>query len=713
MRVEPFNPATLEARTVTERRMRLATLVLVLTAPAVLLMADLHWRTGFDAWKVIHLVLFTILFAQLAFGAAQAWTGFWLRRKGGDPLRITATLDPRDAGVLPARTAVIMPICNEEVGRVTEGMRVIYESVRADGKLANCDFFILSDSPDLNHWIEEEAAWLALVQKLDAHGRLFYRKRRGGINKKAGNVADFCRRWGRHYQYMVVLDADSIITGRAVSTLVRLMERNPSVGLIQAVPGLVNGETILARVQQFAGRLYGTVFATGLNYWQLGEANYWGHNAIIRVQPFIRHCSLPELPGGGPFGGRILSHDYVEAALMRRAGWQVWLATDLPGNYEECPANLVDFAKRDRRWLQGNLQHTRLIVARGFHAVNRLHFVLGIFAYVASPLWFALLMVSCVVAWRAHGAPHPELAARALPWSFTTQAMTLLALTLVLLFAPKVITLLDLRRRPDEAAGYGGWGSLIASVVAETITFTFIAPILMLFHTKFVILTLCRRTISWGSQRRGRAGASAWHEAVAAHGGQMAFGAALAFVVWRISPSLAAWMAPLLAGMLLAIPISYLTGSVAFGQKIRRWGLFATPEERAPGPELADLSGAVEQLEAAKAAADDPSHRGILESVLDPFVNAAHASLLRAKDEPSLATGLRLADLRRRLMREGPEGLTNEERRAVLSDVDSMVQLHETVWATPAAQLAPWWRMALARYQSLAPVPVTALTRAA
>ena len=252
MRVARFDPISLDPKTVTQRRMRVATLVLVLTAPAVLLMADLHWRSGFDFWNAAHLLLFTILFAQLAFGVAQAWIGFRLRRAGGDPFRIMRTLDPDDYGTIHASTAVIMPICNEEVGRVIEGLGAIYESVAANRQLANCDFFLLSDSPDPNHWVEEEAAWLALIQRLGAHGRIFYRKRRGGINKKAGNVADFCRRWGNRYRYMVVLDADSIITGHAVAQLVRMMERNPKVGLIQAVPVLVNGDTILARVQQFA-----------------------------------------------------------------------------------------------------------------------------------------------------------------------------------------------------------------------------------------------------------------------------------------------------------------------------------------------------------------------------------------------------------------------------------------------------------------------------
>ena len=715
MNITKFDPATLDPTIVTQRRMRVATLVLLLTAPAVIVMADLHWRSGFDVWKAAHLLLFTVLFAQLAFGAAQALIGFWLRQKGGDPLRIIHTLPLRDETPMEAATAVIMPICNEDVHRVIEGLRVIYESVQANGQLRNCDFFLLSDSPDPNHWIEEEAAWLALVQKLNAHGRIFYRKRRVGINKKAGNVADFCRRWGSHYRYMVVLDADSIISGDAVSRLVRLMERNPTVGLIQAVPLLVNGETVLARVQQFAARLYGTIFAGGLNYWQLGEGNYWGHNAIIRVQPFIHHCSLPELPGDGPFGGRILSHDYVEAALMRRAGWQVWLATDIPGNYEECPGNLVDFAKRDRRWLQGNLQHARLIVARGFHAVNRLHFILGILSYVASPLWFALLLISCVIAFRARNAvAGGALEAHAtLPWSFTSQAIGLFVGTLILLFAPKVLALLDVRKRPDDVAAFGGWRSLWKGVVAETFVFTLVAPILMLFHTKFVVLTLCRRTISWGSQRRGKAGESAWAEAVSAHTGQTIFGFVLAMVVARLSPALAWWMSPLLAGMLLSIPISYLTGSSTTGQRISRWGIFLTPDETNPSAELQDLTKALETPAAGRPPEPDlaPNY-GLLQAILDPFVNAAHTSLLRAKDDPPLSRELRLAELRDKLVREGPDSLDAQERMALLSDLDSMVALHDAIWSAPSNQLSPWWQQALRHYDLVGAPPQTAFTRA-
>ena len=715
MNLQSFNPTDIDPQIVTRRRTTVASAVLLLTAPAVALMADLHWQTGFDFWKVAHLLLFSILFAMIAFGAVQATVGFLLRRRGGDKFEVLRTLGAGERPIIYAPTAVIMPICNEDVRRVMEGLRVTYESVQANGQLTNCDFFILSDSTDPNRWVEEEAAWLSLVQELDAHGRIFYRKRRVGINKKAGNVADFCRRWGNQYRYMVVLDADSIMTGEAVVTLVQLMERNPRVGLIQAVPALANGETILARVQQFASRLYGTIFAAGLNYWQLGEANYWGHNAIIRIKPFIRHCSLPELPGDGPFGGRILSHDYVEAALMRRAGWQVWLATGLGGNYEECPANLVDFAKRDRRWLQGNLQHTRLIVARGFHVVNRLHFLLGILSYLASPLWFSFLLISCVIAYRENGSAWAQaVQSHALPWSLGAQALGLFVGTMLLLFLPKVLSLIDLKSRPLELAKFGGWARVAAGVVAETLTFTLIAPVLMLFHTKFVILTLCRQTISWGTQRRGRAGASAWREAISAHAGQTIFGIALTLFVASFAPSLVWWMSPLLLGIILSIPLSYLTGSPEIGDAVKRRGIFATPEETDPEPELQRLSSALAQPDKGRPMLPElAGFHGVLQAVLDPYVNAAHVSLLRAKEDPPPATELRLAELRERLVHEGPEGLTTRDLVALLADVDSMVALHEQVWSTPSEQLAPWWRAALQYYQVLAPPPQTAFTRAA
>ncbi len=719
MKVAPFNPASLDRRVVMRRRALVLALTLLLTAPGVLLMADLHWHTGYDLAKVVHLLLFVLLFSLVAFGAVQALVGYFIRRRGGDPLTISRSVDfDADGDALPVPVAVVMPICNEEVRRVMEGMRATFESVQRTGLLPNCDFFLLSDSTQPNQWVAEEAAWLAMTQQLDAHGRMFYRKRRVGINKKAGNIADFCRRWGKHYRYMVVLDADSIMSGEAIVTLVRLMERNRRVGLIQGVPLLVNGETILARLQQFATCLYGRLFSTGLNFWQLSEANYWGHNAIIRLAPFIRHCSLPELPGDGPFGGRILSHDYVEAALLRRAGWQVWLATDLEGNFEECPANVIDLAKRDRRWLQGNLQHAKLIVARGFHVVNRLHFTLGILAYLASPLWLCFLILSSVITWHAvrmgvDPAANINSFATTLGWSMRTEALALFGLTLVLLFLPKMVSLADLRGRSSDIAAFGGWRRLLAGVGLETVVFTLLAPVLMLFHTKFVVLTLARQSVTWGSQRRGREGASAWGEAVEAHWGHTLVGIVAALVTYRIDPLLTAWMSPVLGGLVLSIPLSFLTGSLPIGNAFQRHGLFATPVESRPAPEVVAINTALARSSSNEIPDALRGDYGLLQAILDPYVNAVHLSLLRAKEEIPPDTEVRFAVLRQKLLREGPAKLSARDKLALLMDADAMAALHEEIWSTPGDRLAPWWQQALRHYSLAAPTPETPFARAA
>jgi membrane glycosyltransferase len=712
-----FDPSLLAPEEASRRRHGIITLVLLLAGPAVLTMADLHWRTGFDPWRIVHLALFTLLFILIALGAAQSLVGYSLRRKGGDRCSIGNTLDEVASDKeVSGRTAVVMPICNEDVARVMEGVRVIFESLERTRKMQDCDFFILSDSTDPNCWIAEEAAWLALTRELHAQGRIFYRKRRLGINKKSGNLADFCRRWGKLYRYMVVLDADSIMTGDAILRLIRLMERNPRVGIIQGVPLLTNGETVLARIQQFASRLYGPVSAAGLNYWQLGEANYWGHNAIIRLAPFIKHCSLPELPGEGPFGGRILSHDYVEAALMRRAGWQVWLVTDLEGNYEECPPTVIDLAERDRRWLQGNLQHTRLIAAKGFHPVNRIHFLLGILAYLASPLWLAFLVISVVIADRLRfsdqgSLPLAGFAAYA-HWSYTGEALSLFAYTITLLFLPKVLSLLDLRSRPAEVAAFGGWDGLWASVLLETLIFTLLAPVLMLFHTWFILLTLLGQKVSWGAQRRGAGADSALAEATMANSAHTVLGVLGAMIAYNIDPYLALWMSPILAGLILSIPLSYFTGSLPAGLAFRRNGIFETPEESRPFPELVELVAATE----ARRDAPLPPQRlrsnyGLLQAILDPYVNAVHVSLLRAKDDPSPATEERFVALRATLLREGPDALEARDRKALLMDAESMHLLHYEVWSTPGRLLASWWQSALQYYTRLAPAPRTAFSR--
>jgi membrane glycosyltransferase len=708
----------LDPAVVGRRRVLVGTLVLVLLLPAVFLMADWHYRTGFDALKAVHLALFTVLFGLIAFGAVQAVVGFWVRR-GGDRWQITAGESATAPLPDEAATAVVIPVYNEDPGRVLEGLRVIYESIERTGQIGVFEFFILSDSTDPNRWIEEEAAWVALTRQLGARGRIFYRRRRSNTNRKAGNIADFCRRWGRRYRYMVVLDADSIMSGETIVELVRRMEGNPGTGIIQTVPRLALGETAFARLQQFASRLYGPLFVPGLAYWQMDEGNYWGHNAILRTAPFIEHCSLPELPGAEPFGGRILSHDYVEAALMRRAGWAVWLATDLAGSYEESPPNVIDHAKRDRRWLQGNLQHAWLLAARGLRAVNRVHLVLGIMAYASSPLWLAFMVLSLgLVARETRETPDAASLLAAADGGGalgggTAQGVGLFAATLALLFLPKVLALVDLGLHRDELARWGGWGRLLPGVAVETLAFTLLAPVFMLFHTKFLFLTLAGRGVQWVTQRRGQDGAIEWREAILTHAEHTLFGFALAAAAWWASPAAFFWMLPVASGLWLAIPVSLILGQVDAGQRLRRLGVLAVPEERQPPDELRILSErlALRRRHVVPLPALTADH-GLLQAVLDPYVNAVHLSLLRDRErvEPA-ATLEKFAELRERLLREGPGVLSRAEKLSVLQHADSLALLHQELWSRPEADLSPWWRLAIRQYNVVSPVPPTALYR--
>jgi hypothetical protein len=314
---------------------------------------------GLSPMELLLLLLYTILFSWICMSFWTAFMGFFVILFGRDRWAISRQpAAPPDPAAPPPRTAILMPIYNEDSERVFAGLRAIHRSLADTGQLDGFDFFILSDTRDPDVWVEEELRWQDMVRALDGKGRIFYRNRPENTSRKSGNLEDFCTRWGGHYRYMIVLDADSIMKGETLVEMVRLMERHPGVALIQTPPVPVNRESLFARILQFASSIYGRMFTAGLNYWQLGESNYWGHNAIIRVQPFLDHCGLPKLPGREPFGGEILSHDFVEAALLRRAGWEVWLAYDLEGSYEEIPPTLIDYAKRDRRWCQGNLQHS-------------------------------------------------------------------------------------------------------------------------------------------------------------------------------------------------------------------------------------------------------------------------------------------------------------------------------------------------------------------
>ena len=456
--------------------------------------------------------------------------------------------------------------------------------MRARGENHSFDWFVLSDTTDPEIALAEEGALVELRARLNNGIALYYRRRHRNIARKAGNIADFCRRWSGAYDYLLILDADSLLEPEAIIELARRMEADPDAGLIQTVPRLIHGRTAFARLQQFAGRVYGPVIATGLAWWTQSEGNYWGHNAILRRRAFADSAGLPNLPGYPPFGGHILSHDFIEAALIRRAGWTVRIAPDIAGSYEESPPSIVDFAARDRRWCQGNLQHAQIIGARGLHWISRFHLVSGIFSYAASPLWLLLMIAGLTLAVQAHFTPpdyfeDPYQLFPTWPRIDSALQIELFAITVTLLLGPKLFGLVVAMFNRVERRKVGGAMRLFMSFFVELFVSALLAPIMMFIQSNVIVAILSGGDSGWKSQRRDNEGFSL-REAFIAHRWHVAAGLAVAVGAWLVLPSMLLWLTPALISLIPAPFISAATASKSFGRRLRRMGLLITPEER-------------------------------------------------------------------------------------------------------------------------------------
>jgi membrane glycosyltransferase len=548
--------------------------------------------------EMVILCLFVALFAWVAFSFASALAGFVLTLFGRDCVLGIDAAAPLPT--LKARHALLVPTYNETPSRVFARLQATFESVVATGQADRFDYFVLSDTTDPDIWIHEEAQFLALIARSVSH-RIFYRHRRDNTGRKAGNIADWVTRFGGRYESMVILDADSIMAGDTIVRITAGIEDNPRVGLIQTLPIIVNGRSLFARLQQFAGRLYGPMLARGIAWWYGTESNYWGHNAAIRVKAFAAHASLPVLSGRKPFGGHIMSHDFVEAALMRRAGWAIVMAPALPGSYEEAPPSITEFAARDRRWCQGNLQHSKLLAARGLHWVSRLHFLTGIGAYVTAPLWLVFLVSGILISLQAHFI-RPEYFPKGFslfphwPEEDPIRAAWVFAATMGILIAPKFLAMIATLCRRRVRRDFGGGLTIIASVVAEILLSGLIAPTMMLSQSQAVAGILMGRDTGWQVQRRDD-GSLPMSELLRRYGPLTLIGIALGAAAYAVSLPLFFWMTPVTAGLLLAIPLAAATARNDIGARLREFGLFAVPEERAPSAVLRRANTLTGQLE--------------------------------------------------------------------------------------------------------------------
>ena len=614
-------------------------------------------------WALV--VLFVVNFAWIALAFASSVYGFvWLLR--APPL---GSLPQR----LEGKTAVVMPIYNEAPERVFAAVQAMCEDVRATGLGDNFDYFFLSDTTSPNLWIAEERALLAMRERLPDE-RVYYRRRRKNTARKAGNIADFVMRWGAAYPQMLVLDADSLMSGATIVRLAATMEADPDAGIVQSLPLIVNRNTFFARLQQFAARIAGPVIAAGLAAWMGRDGNYWGHNAIIRTRAFADHCGMPDLPGKPPFGGLILSHDFVEAALIRRAGWAVYMLPRLGGSYEESPPSLIDLAARDRRWCQGNLQHARVLLASGLAFPSRLHLINGIMGYLASPLWMAQLLIGIVLVLQSRFIRPEYFTAEfslfpTWPRFDYERALQLFELTIAVLLAPKVFGMIAAGVDPETRRGCGGVIRLFLSTVIEILVSAALASIMMVIQSGAVLQILSGRDTGWNPQRRDD-GSIPFAAIVRRHRSHTALGVVTLLAAGVLSPSLVVWMSPTIAGLVLSIPLSWASGQMSIGVGLRRLGLLTTPEESGVPAILARANALSAQL-ATTRADDEDALKAI---IADPALRKAHESFLpeagrRRRGEIDVDEAVATAKLNdAQSLEDACVWLKRKERLAVLGD---------------------------------------------
>jgi membrane glycosyltransferase len=690
LRVAPApsgRPAT-EPRLIGTRRTLVLGSAVAMTVEATREMYLVLAVNGPTVLAIVMLALFVALFAWIALSFTSALAGFFSLLSGGGRRLLT-----HDMTVPATRTALLMPTYNESPDRVIAGLQAIWESLQAAGPAGETfDIFILSDTTDPDTWIEEEAAFLALRARTGGDDHIFYRHRPRNTARKAGNIADWVTRFGAAYPQFLILDADSVMAASTLIHLVNAIERNAGVGLIQTLPIVTGGSTLFARLQQFAGRVYGPLIAHGIAWWHGSEGNYWGHNALIRTRAFAESAGLPELPGRKPFGGLIMSHDFVEAALMRRAGWAIHMVPALPGSYEECPPSLTDLAIRDRRWCQGNMQHAAvLLLTRGLRPISRLHLLTGIGSYITAPLWLLFLLCGILIAVQARFVPPNYFpAGRSLfpqwPVIDPVRAMWMFVGTMALLLIPKFLGAFTLRRA--DRRGCGGALRLLASLLLESVLAGLMAPVVMLTQSLHVTTILFGRDSGWNAQRRDD-GSVPFRVTAAQYRWHTVLGLVLGGTAWAVSSSLALWMAPVVLGLALAIPLAAFTARRGAGLAMRRLGYLRIPEETLPPDVLARAYRLTGEISAAR-----NTTRGISRLLQDPVLYSAHRHMLPAAgpmrpDAIDVATAVAGARLDvAKTPEEALNAMTPAEKMACLSDLASLDKLmklatHDTALHVP------------------------------
>lgn len=579
-----LTPAGIQStRLLFRRRLLVAGLNIATFAGLVTLFAHLLGTGGFTTLDVLLLLAFCVSTPWTILGFWNAVIGLWLLHGPTDARRaVYPYAAGAEDGPITARVAVLMTLRNEDPERALARLKQMRAEIEATGQGAHFAWFVLSDTTRPEIAAAEEELFAAWRREAGEDAPLTYRRRHENSGFKAGNIRDFLERWGHEHELMLTLDADSFLGPEAVLRLVRVMQAHPRLGILQSLVVGMPSHAAFARIFQFGMRHGMRSYTMGASWWAGDCGPYWGHNAVIRIAPFKAHCHLPVLSGNGPLSGCILSHDQIEAVLMRRAGYEVRVLPEEMESYEENPPHLTEFTRRDLRWCQGNMQYWRLLAMPGLKPMSRFQIAWAILMYLGAVAWIAFMVLATLKVFdtELYDEPFPA-----------TLGLTLFALTFAMSLAPKAAGLIDVLLRAEERRRYGGAGQLIGGALTEFLFGVLLGPVVAFRIALFMVGLVFGRTITWDAQARDAVRLS-WQTAFAGLWPQLVFGLAMGTVLYVYAPGALIWALPALIGLVGAVPFAVLTADPALGRWLMRRGVCAIPEDIAMPASLAALTGA-------------------------------------------------------------------------------------------------------------------------
>jgi membrane glycosyltransferase len=562
-------PASLAGRRILFATVVIATIGAVMSLAAAALSAD-----GLGPLDVVLLALFLVTLPWTVIGFWNAAIGFVILRFAKNPVAAVTPAAARIRGDEPITASVALLACtrNEDPARIIRNLGPMVDDLAPVG--AHFHLYVLSDTSDPAMAAAEERAFGHLTEKWRDRIAVTYRRRDDNAGFKAGNIRDFCLRFGAAHELAVTLDADSFVPASAILRMVRIMQASPEIGILQGLVVGMPSTSAFARIFQFGMRLGMWSYTTGSAWWQGDCGPHWGHNSVLRLRPFTDHCHMPLLSGRSPLSGHVLSHDQIEAVLMRRAGYEVRVLPDENLGWEENPPTLLEFIRRDIRWCQGNMQYWRFLALPGLKFVSRYQLAFAILMFLGSPAWMALLVL---------GTYGVIVAERPSAFIAPGAGLAVLVLEIIMWFAPKIATVIDAMTREKARYRYGGGPLFLVNVAVETVFFLMLSPIMWFAHTVFLVRLLSGVGVGWSGQTRDDH-AVPLSRAVARLWPQTALGWACIAALAVGAPVAIPYALLIAGGLAFAAPLCVVTANRAVGAALVRAGIGRLPEETSPSP---------------------------------------------------------------------------------------------------------------------------------